>query len=69
LLGRLSGFRFGDFPTSFKELAVNGDDFIELGIQGEKLGKVRDEVLNTILEKQIDFQDKQTLIDIIKSKI
>ena len=51
---------------SLKDLAVNGNDLIKLGITGRKIG----ETLNFLLEQVMDEQfpnDRQTLLDQIKS--
>ena len=51
---------------SLKDLAVNGNDLIKLGITGRKIG----ETLNFLLEQVMDEtlpNDRQTLLDQIKS--
>ena len=51
---------------SLKDLAVNGNDLIKLGITGRKIG----ETLNFLLEQVMDEQlpnDRQTLLDQIKT--
>ena len=51
---------------SLKDLAINGNDLIKLGITGRKIG----ETLNFLLEQVMDEtlpNDRQTLLDQIKT--
>ncbi len=52
-------------PFGVKNLAVNGNDLKEMGIFGEQIGKVLDELLEKVIEKP-ELNEKEKLIEIIK---
>lgn len=44
-------FKDGKFPKSLKELALNGDELIELGFRGVEIGKRQKQLLKEIFEE------------------
>lgn len=53
------------FPREIKDLAIKGDDLIELGYKGEKIGKMMRICLNTIMHEEAP-NDRDVLIEIIR---
>lgn len=54
----------GDAPRRLSHLAVNGNDVIKLGIKGEKIGKLLDNLLYTVATEQVQ-NTKEKLVDYI----
>ena len=50
---------------SLKDLKVNGNDLINLGFKGKKIGDILDKILTLVLEEKID-NDKIEILDFIK---
>ena len=50
---------------SLKDLAVNGNDLIKLGITGRKIGETLHFLLEQVMDEQLP-NDRQTLLDQIK---
>ena len=53
---------------SLKDLSINGYDMISLGLKGPEIGKALNSALEAVIEEQI-MNDKQSLIDFVKSQI
>ena len=54
----------GDAPRRLSHLAVNGNDVIKLGIKGEKIGKILDNLLYMVATEQVQ-NTKEKLVDYI----
>jgi tRNA nucleotidyltransferase (CCA-adding enzyme) len=55
-------------PVSFKDLAINGKDLIELGYkEGKEIGQMLKELLNLVLEKPA-LNQKKILLTRVKEK-
>ena len=53
---------------SLGQLAVKGNDLIELGIKGKQIGKVLNELLSQVIDEKLP-NDKMILIEYVKEKL
>ena len=51
-----------------KDLKINGNDLILLGISGNKIGDILDSLLDLVIEEKLE-NSKQVLIDFVKRKL
>ncbi len=42
-----------DFPLTLKELDINGNDLIEIGFSGNRIGKILNEMLNLVIDGKL----------------
>ena len=52
---------------SLKQLAVNGDDMLSLGLSGRRVGRTLDALLNAVIEGELP-NDKQKLLEAAKAR-
>ena len=50
---------------SLKQLAVNGDDMLSLGLSGRRVGRTLNELLNNVIEGRLP-NDKEMLLDVAR---
>jgi len=51
-------------PVTLRDLAINGNDLIEMGFQGPKIGKILHQLLEVVLDNP-ELNDRQHLLDIV----
>ncbi len=68
LLVPLSNFKNGFFPMSLKDININGNDIMELGFQGKKIGVILQAVVDRIMQNKLDHNSKEKIITFIKKK-
>lgn len=64
----LEPFQNGEFPKSFKELSVNGDDIMKFGFEGKSVGLVLKVILENIFAGVLT-NDRNQLLDWLKSYV
>ena len=57
-----------NIPFSIKELQINGDDLITLGIQGVKIGEMLDFTIKSIYDNKIK-NNKEEILKFITNKL
>ena len=53
---------------SLKDLMINGNDLISLGLVGKEIGKSLKYLLNAVLNEQVE-NDKEQLLDFLKKNL
>lgn len=60
------GFTSGKYPISFKELAIGGDDLIEMGIYGKHIGEALNGIMDAIYKDKIE-NNKESIIKFLEN--